>query len=347
MKTREIKVKNIAIGGNSPITVQSMCNTLTEDVSATIKQILELESVGCDIVRVSVNNERAGLALNEIVKGIHIPLVADIHFDYKLAILSAENGASKIRINPGNIGGEQKVKYVADFLREREIPIRIGVNEGSLESEFNHLPRVDALVKSALKHITILEKANFYNTIVSIKSSNIKNMVNANKLFSEVSDYPLHIGVTEAGTFERGIIKNSVGIGALLLNGIGNTIRVSLADEPTKEVIAGKILLTSLGLKKGVEVIACPTCARTNIPVAELANKVEKLTASLDLPLKIAVMGCVVNGIGEAGDADFGVAGGVGHSILFKNGKKIKVIENDKIMAELEAMINEATNEKV
>lgn len=324
-----------------------MCNTQTDNVEETVAQILSLESLGCDIVRVTANTEKAAASIKDIVKQIHIPLVADIHFDYKLAIASAENGASKIRINPGNIGGKQKVKYVADFLLERKIPIRIGVNEGSLDKSLSHLPRVDALVQSALDNVSILENVGFYDIIVSIKSSSVKNTVEANRKFSKVCDCPLHIGVTEAGTTKRGIIKNSVGIGALLLDGIGNTVRVSLADKPEEEIIAAKMLLKSLELRNGVEIIACPTCGRTNINVIDFAERLEKMTCNFQQNIKIAVMGCIVNGVGEAGDADFGVAGGKERSAIFRNGKVIKTVENSLIFEELNNILKEYTNETI
>lgn len=336
--TRKIKIKNTFIGGDAPISVQSMCNTKTEDVAATVAQILRLEELGCDIVRVTVNNERAAEAIKSIVGEIHIPLVADIHYDAKLAKLAAENGADKIRINPGNIGSEDKVKYLAEFLNERNIPIRIGVNEGSLEKGLKGLNRVEALVKSAENSIAILEKADFYNTVVSIKSSDVATTVAACEAFAERFDYPQHIGVTEAGTLKRGLIKNSIGIGALLLKGIGNTIRVSLSTKPEEEVVAGNMLLTSLGLKKGAEVIACPTCGRTEISVSALADEIEGALRGGD-NMKIAVMGCVVNGVGEAGNADFGVAGGRDRSAIFENGEIIKYVENQDILLEIKALI--------
>lgn len=347
MTTRQIHVGNTTIGGDSCVSIQSMCNTKTDKVEETVAQILSLESLGCDIVRVTANTTEAATAIKNIVKQIHIPLVADIHFDYKLALLSAENGASKIRINPGNIGGVEKVKYVADFLKERKIPIRIGVNEGSLDKSLSHLPRVDALVQSALDNVSALENVGFYDIVVSIKSSSVKNTVEANKKFSAVCDCPLHIGVTEAGTYKRGIIKNSVGIGALLLDGIGDTVRVSLADKPEEEVIAAKMLLKSLELKKGVEIIACPTCGRTNIDVIEFADKLERLTANINKNIKIAVMGCIVNGVGESGDADFGVAGGKERSAIFKDGNVIKTVDNCNILCELEGLLKEFTDEKI
>lgn len=336
--TRKIKVGDRYIGGGAPITVQSMCDTRTDDVKATVEQILRLEKEGCDIIRVAVNTEEAAAALKSIVREIHIPLVADIHYDWKLAKLAAENGAAKVRINPGNIGSDDKVEYLASLFNEMEIPIRIGVNEGSLDKEFRGLPIVDALVKSAEKDIRILEKAHFYNTIVSIKSSNVVNTVNACKLFAEKFDYPQHIGITEAGVLKRGLIKNSAGIGALLLDGVGDTIRYSLSAKPEEEVKAGIVLLTSLGLRRGCEVIACPTCGRTEIPVKELAEEVELLATGLN-DVKIAVMGCVVNGVGEAGNADFGVAGGKEKSVIFENGEIIKTVPNSQILPELKRLI--------
>ena len=339
MTTEKIKIKNIYIGGGAPVTVQSMCNTKTEDIDATVAQINALQALGCDIIRVAVNTEKAAVAVKHIVAQTELPLVADIQYDWRLAKAAAENGAHKIRINPGNIGSEDKVRYLADILNEREIPIRIGVNEGSLDKEFKGINAADALIKSAEKHIRILENASFYNTIVSIKSSNVPTMAEACKRFAEKYNYPQHLGVTEAGTLKRGLVKNSAGIGALLLQGIGDTIRISLAASPEEEIIAGKMLLTALGLKKGSEVIACPTCARTEIPVFKLADETEKLLANTD-GLRVAVMGCAVNGIGEAGNADFGIAGGKERSVIFEKGEIIKTVENERLFDELKQLID-------
>ena len=278
----KVQIGNVTIGDGEKIAIQSMCNTKTTDIEGSIKQILQLEEYGCDIVRLSVPDVESSIALKEIIKNVHIPVVADIHFDYRLAIASCDSGASKIRINPGNIGDEGKVKYVADYLKERNIPIRIGVNGGSLEKQYKNLPLAEAMCKSALGHVTLLEKCNFYNTIISVKSSDVRTSVEAYRLLAKACDYPLHVGITEAGVYERGVIKSAVGIGSLLLDGIGDTIRVSLSDEPYKEVIVAKDILNCLGLgEPHVEVISCPTCARTNIDVAGLANMVVEATKDI------------------------------------------------------------------
>lgn len=336
----KVKIGNITIGDGEKIAIQSMCNTKTTDIDASIKQILQLEEYGCEIIRLSAPDMQSAVALKEIVKAVHIPVVADIHYDYKLAIASAESGVSKIRINPGNIGDESKVKYVADFLNERNIPIRIGVNGGSLEKQYQNLPLAEAMCKSAMGHVHLLEKCNFYNTVISVKSSDVKTNVEAYRLLKKQCDYPLHVGVTEAGVYERGVIKSAIGIGSLLLDGIGDTIRVSLSDEPYKEVVVAKEILNSLDLgEPHVEVISCPTCARTNIDVAGLANMVVDATKNIKKSAKIAVMGCVVNGPGEASRCDFGVAGGKDKSAIFVKGKVIKTIENSKLIEELLSMI--------
>lgn len=338
--SREIKVANLKIGGNNPIVVQSMCNTKTYDVDATVKQIIDLENEGCELIRVAVPDERSGNALKDIVKQIHIPLVADIHYDYKLAILSAENGASKIRLNPGNLKPD-KIEYVASFLKERRIPIRIGVNGGSLEKQFQGLPLDDAMVESALYHTSLLEKHGFYDTVISVKSSNVKKMVSAYRKLSKKVDYPLHLGVTEAGTMNMGVVKSAIGIGSLLVDGIGDTIRVSLTADPLEEIRCARRILKSLDLLGGVEVVSCPTCGRTNIEVERFATEIEKLTKNVNKKIKIAVMGCVVNGVGEGKDADFGVAGGKEFSVLFKNGEQYKRIKNEDILPELMKLVEE------
>lgn len=338
--SREIKVANLKIGGNNPIVVQSMCNTKTYDVDATVKQIIDLENEGCELIRVAVPDERSGNALKDIVKQIHIPLVADIHYDYKLAILSAENGASKIRLNPGNLKPD-KIEYVASFLKERRIPIRIGVNGGSLEKQFQRLPLDDAMVESALYHTSLLEKHGFYDTVISVKSSNVKKMVSAYRKLSKKVDYPLHLGVTEAGTMNMGVVKSAIGIGSLLVDGIGDTIRVSLTADPLEEIRCARRILKSLDLLGGVEVVSCPTCGRTNIEVERFATEIEKLTKNVNKKIKIAVMGCVVNGVGEGKDADFGVAGGKEFSVLFKNGEQYKRIKNEDILPELMKLVEE------
>ncbi len=335
-----VKIGNIYIGDGEKIAIQSMCNTKTTDIDGSIKQILQLEEYGCDIVRLTVPDVQSADALREIIKAVHIPVVADIHFDYKLAIASCDSGASKIRINPGNIGDESKVKYVADYLNERQIPIRIGVNGGSLEKQYKHLPLAEAMCKSALGHVALLEKYNFYNTIISVKSSDVRTSVEAYRLLKRSCDYPLHVGITEAGIYEKGVIKSAIGIGSLLLDGIGDTIRVSLSDEPYKEVVIAKEILNSLDLgDPHVEVISCPTCGRTNIDVAGLAQTVVDATKNIKKSAKIAVMGCVVNGPGEASRCDFGVAGGKDKSAIFVKGQVVKTIKNEDLIKEILQLI--------
>lgn len=335
-----VKIGNIYIGDGEKIAIQSMCNTKTTDIDGSIKQILQLEEYGCDIVRLTVPDVQSADALKEIIKAVHIPVVADIHFDYKLAIASCDSGASKIRINPGNIGDESKVKYVADYLNERQIPIRIGVNGGSLEKQYKHLPLAEAMCKSALGHVALLEKYNFYNTIISVKSSDVRTSVEAYRLLKKSCDYPLHVGITEAGIYEKGVIKSAIGIGSLLLDGIGDTIRVSLSDEPYKEVVIAKEILNSLDLgDPHVEVISCPTCGRTNIDVAGLAQTVVAATKNIKKSAKIAVMGCVVNGPGEASRCDFGIAGGKDKSAIFVKGQVVKTIKNEDLIKEILQLI--------
>ncbi len=335
-----VKIGNIYIGDGEKIAIQSMCNTKTTDIDGSIKQILQLEKYGCDIVRLTVPDMQSADALKEIIKAVHIPVVADIHFDYKLAIASCDSGASKIRINPGNIGDESKVKYVADYLNERQIPIRIGVNGGSLEKQYKHLPLAAAMCKSALGHVALLEKYNFYNTIISVKSSDVRTSVEAYRLLKKSCDYPLHVGITEAGIYEKGVIKSAIGIGSLLLDGIGDTIRVSLSDEPYKEVVIAKEILNSLDLgDPHVEVISCPTCGRTNIDVAGLAQTVVAATKNIKKSAKIAVMGCVVNGPGEASRCDFGIAGGKDKSAIFVKGQVVKTIKNEDLIKEILQLI--------
>ena len=338
--TKAVRVGDLTIGGGDKIIIQSMCNTNTADIDATVNQILDLEKAGCELIRVAVPDEESGKALKEITSRIHIPLAADIHFDYKLALLSADNGASKIRLNPGNLQ-EDKIEYVAKYLKERQIPIRIGVNGGSLEKQFSHLPLDEAMVESALYHTSLLEKNGFEDIIISVKSSNVKNMVSAYRKLSKKVDYPLHIGVTEAGTVNTGVVKSCIGIGSLLIDGIGDTIRVSLTADPIQEIIYAKRILKSLDLSCGVEIVSCPTCARTCIEVEKIATELESLTKDIKKNIKIAVMGCVVNGIGEGKDADFGVAGGKDYSVLFKNGEKFKRIKNEEIFGELLKLIEE------
>jgi (E)-4-hydroxy-3-methylbut-2-enyl-diphosphate synthase len=337
--TKKIKVGNIYIGGDSKIAIQSMTNTDTRDVKATINQILKLEEAGCDIVRCAVPDMEAAEAIKDIVKEIHIPLVADIHFDYRLALKAIENGISKLRINPGNIGSVERVKAVAEAAKAKNIPIRIGVNSGSLEKELlKKYGKVcpEALVESALNHVKILEDVEFYDIIISIKSSDVMQMIESYRLISEKVNYPLHVGVTEAGTIWRGTIKSSVGIGTLISQGIGDTIRVSLTGEVTEEIRVGKEILKSLGYhKEGVEFVSCPTCGRTQINLIKIAEEVESRLASLNKNIKVAVMGCVVNGPGEAREADIGIAGGNGEGLIFKKGEIIKKVKEEDLVEEL------------
>ncbi|MGF6905547.1 flavodoxin-dependent (E)-4-hydroxy-3-methylbut-2-enyl-diphosphate synthase [Fusobacterium sp. PH5-44] len=340
----EVKVGNLTIGGNNPIIIQSMTNTPTHNVELTVAQINELTKAGCQLVRVTVNTVEAASAIKEIKKRISIPLVADIHFDHKLALLAIENGIDKLRINPGNIGNEQKVKEVVMAAKDSNIPIRIGVNGGSLEKyvleKYGHVTS-DAMVESALFHVGLLEKNNFNDIIISLKSSNIKIMVEAYQKIHKKVEYPLHLGVTEAGTYFQGSIKSAIGIGSLLLNGIGSTIRVSLTENPVEEIKVAKEILKVLELNShGVEIISCPTCGRTEINLIELAKKVEKEFENDKRKIKIAVMGCVVNGPGEAKDADYGVAGGNGVGVLFKKGQVVKKVKEEEILKELIKLVN-------
>ena len=338
MKTKEVHVGDRVIGGGNPVLIQSMTNTKTEEVDATVAQILELEKAGCDIIRCTAPTMEAARAIGEIKKQIHIPLVADIHFDYKLAIASIENGADKIRINPGNIGSRDRVKAVVDCARERNIPIRVGVNSGSLEKDLLEKyggVTAEALVESALNEAAVIEDIGYDNLVISIKSSDVLTAVKAHELIAKKTDHPLHVGITEAGTLKRGLIKSSIGLGLILSQGIGDTIRVSLTAAPVEEVYAAKEILKTLGLRKGgIEVVSCPTCGRTQIDLIGLAEQVEKIAAEYDdLDLKIAVMGCVVNGPGEAREADLGIAGGKGVGRLIKNGESKKCPENELLGA--------------
>lgn len=336
---REVNIGGVKIGGNNPVAIQSMCNTDTGDVKTTVEQILRLESAGCEIIRVAVPDMEAAEAVGEIKKRIHIPLVTDIHFDYRLALESMKQGADKVRINPGNIGDEARVKEVIDMAKDRGIPIRIGVNGGSLEKEILKKygsPTADALVESALNHVRILENLNFFDTVVSIKVSDVPTMLEAYRKFNEISDIPLHIGVTEAGTLMQGTIKSSVGIGTLLAEGIGNTMRVSLTADPVEEIYAAISIQKVLGLRKsGATLVSCPTCGRTRINLIEIATEVEKKIAKIDKPIKVAVMGCAVNGPGEAREADIGIAGGNGEGIIFSHGEILRKVSEDKIVEEL------------
>lgn len=347
VKTKSIKVGNIYIGGNNKIAVQSMTNTDTRDINATVNQILNLEKSGCDIVRCAVIDEDASKAIKEIVKQIHIPLVADIHFDYKLALSSIKNGVSALRINPGNIGSYEKVKIVASAAKENGIPIRIGVNSGSLEKEIlKKYGKVcsDALVESAMEHVKLLESVDFHDIVISIKSSDVIMMIESYRKISKLVSYPLHVGVTEAGTVWRGTIKSSVGIGTLLCEGIGDTIRVSLTGDPVDEIKVGKEILKSVGLlSEGIQFISCPTCGRTQIDLINIAKEVESRLIGCKRNIKVAIMGCVVNGPGEAREADIGIAGGKGEGLIFKKGEIVKKVKEEDLV---EALINEINNIK-
>ena len=337
--TNVVKIGNRVIGGGNPILIQSMTNTRTEDVKATVEQIHALTKAGCDIIRCTVPTQEAALALKEIKKQIEIPLVADIHFDYRMAIMAMENGADKIRINPGNIGKEDKIKAVVDVARERNIPIRVGVNSGSLEKEIIKKyggVTAEGIVESALDKVKIIEDMGYDNLVVSIKSSDVMMCVRAHELIAEQTKHPLHVGITESGTVFSGSIKSSIGLGLILNQGIGDTIRVSLTDDPVREVEAAKLILKTLGLRKGgIEVVSCPTCGRTRINLIELAGKVEKMVSDYDLNLKLAVMGCVVNGPGEAKEADLGIAGADGYGVLIKHGEIIRKVPEEELLSTL------------
>lgn len=337
--TRVVRIGDRLIGGGNPILIQSMTNTRTEDADATIRQIHALEEAGCDIVRATVPNEEAAKAFSVIKKNIGIPLVADIHFDYKMAILAMENGADKIRINPGNIGGRDKIKAVTDCAKERGIPIRVGVNSGSLEKELLEKyggVTAKGLVESALDKVRIIEELGYDNLVVSIKSSDVMMCVKAHELIAKQCDYPLHVGITEAGTVYSGNIKSAVGLGLILGQGIGDTIRVSLTGEPVEEIRSAKLILKTLGLRKGgITVVSCPTCGRTKIDLISLAGQVDELVRGYDLDIKVAVMGCAVNGPGEAREADIGIAGGDGEGLLIKKGEIVKKVPEDRLLAVL------------
>ena len=341
--SKKIKIADKYLGGGSPVLIQSMCNTRTYDVKATTEQILELEKAGCDIIRVAVPDEKSANAIEEIKKNIHIPLVADIHFDYKLALLSMEKGVDKVRINPGNIGSEEGVRLVAETAKRKNIPIRIGVNSGSVEKELLEKygsPTPEAMVESAKKHIAMLNKYGFDDIVISLKTSDVKKTIDTYRLMSSACDYPLHLGVTEAGTYLGGTVKSAIGIGSLLNDGIGDTIRVSLTDEPVKEIIVAKEILRALGLKKGIPTfISCPTCGRTNIGLIDLATKTENYLQTVNKDITVAVMGCAVNGPGEAREADIGIAGGNGEGLIFKKGEIFKKVPEDKLFEELVAEI--------
>ena len=353
MTRKDTKVINIGgrkIGGGNPVAIQSMTNTKTEDVEATVAQILALEKAGCEIIRCAVPTMEAAQALKEIKKQIHIPLVADIHFDYRLAIAAIENGADKIRINPGNIGSEDRVRAVVEKAKEYEIPIRVGVNSGSLEK--NLLEKyggvtAEGIVESALDKVHMIENMGYDNLVVSIKSSDVMMCVKAHELIAKKCPYPLHVGITESGTLLSGNIKSSVGLGIILYQGIGDTIRVSLTGDPLEEIKSAKLILKALGLRKGgIEVVSCPTCGRTKIDLIGLANKVETMVAEYPLDIKVAVMGCVVNGPGEASHADIGIAGGVEEGLLFKKGKIIKKVKQEDIVNVLKQEIIDMVNDR-
>ena len=337
--TRQIMVGNVTIGGGAPVVIQSMLNTKTTDVEGSLNQIRQLQAAGCQIARLAVPNMEAARTFADICKESPLPLVADIHFDYKLAIAAAEGGASKIRINPGNIGGEDRVQAVVDVCRDKKIPIRIGVNGGSLDKKllekYGH-PTAEALVESAFEHLELLEKRGFYDTCVSMKSSTVPTMVAAARLFREKCDYPIHIGVTETGPVRQGLIKSALGIGALLLDGIGDTIRVSLTDDPVEEVYAAKDILKAAGLRKeGVNIVSCPTCGRTRIDLIGLVNRVDEALKDCQKPITVAVMGCVVNGPGEAREADIGIAGGDGWGMIFEKGEQVEKLPYDELLPAL------------
>ena len=339
METKVVKIGDRIIGGNNPILIQSMTNTKTEDITATVQQINELTELGCDIIRCAVPTMEAAGALKEIKKQIRIPLVADIHFDYKLAIAAIENGADKIRINPGNIGSTERVKAVVDAAKERNIPIRVGVNSGSLEKDLvekYHGVTAEGIVESALDKVKLIEDMGYDNLVISIKSSNVMMCVKAHELIATQTVHPLHVGITEAGTLISGNIKSAIGLGIILNQGIGDTIRVSLTGSPLEEVKSAKLILRTLGLRTGgIEVVSCPTCGRTQIDLIGLANKVETMVSGYDLDIKVAVMGCVVNGPGEAKEADIGIAGGKGEGIIIKHGQVYKKVPENELLPAL------------
>ena len=347
-KSKQIQIGNIKIGGDAPVSVQSMCNTDTRDVNKTLEQIGELASAGCEIVRLAVLNKDAASAIKDIVKKSQIPIVADIHFDYRLALTCIENGVHALRINPGNIGKKEHTIKVVEAAKAHQVPIRIGINGGSLEKEFEQMdvPLSEKMVLSALRHVEILEDLNFYDTKISLKSSDVLTTIEAYKFIAQKVDYPLHIGVTEAGTLKSGLIKSSVGIGSLLSQGIGDTIRVSLTENPVEEVDAGFGILKSLGLrKKGINFISCPTCGRTQIDLIGLAKQVENRFKNIDLPITIAVMGCPVNGPGEAKHADYGIAGAINEGYIFKKGEIIARVPESDLINSLEKIIMETYSE--
>ena len=334
--TKTVQIGNRVIGGGNPILIQSMTNTKTENVEATAAQINQLAAAGCDIIRCAVPTMEAAQALKEIKKQVQIPVVADVHFDYRLAIAAMENGADKIRINPGNIGSAERVKAVVDVAKERNIPIRVGVNSGSLEKDLvekYHGVTAEGLVESALDKVKLIEDMGYDNLVISIKSSDVMMCVKAHELIASQTDHPLHVGITEAGTIISGNIKSAIGLGLILHQGIGDTIRVSLTGDPLEEIKSAKLILRTLGLRKGgVEVVSCPTCGRTQINLIELANQVENMVADIPLDIKVAVMGCVVNGPGEAKEADIGIAGGIGEGLIIKHGEVFKKVPEAELL---------------
>ncbi len=345
MKTREVKIGNVVIGGGHPIAIQSMTNTKTEDAQATIEQIKKLENAGCEIIRCAVPTMEAAEALTEIKKNISIPLVADIHFDYRLAIAAIEHGADKIRINPGNIGGAENIKKVVDCAKEHGVPIRVGVNSGSLEKELVAKyggVTAEGLVESALDKVHMIEAFDYHNLVISIKSSDVMMCVKAHELLAKQTDYPLHVGITESGTVTSGNIKSAIGLSMILHQGIGDTIRVSLTGDPVEEIRSAKLILKTLGLRKGgIEMVSCPTCGRTQIDLIGLATRVEDLIKDYDLDIKVAVMGCVVNGPGEAKEADLGVCGGKGEGLLIRHGEIIKKVPENELLAALKEELDQ------
>lgn len=345
--TKEVRIGDVVIGGSHPIAIQSMTNTRTEDVPSTVGQILKLEAAGCQIIRCAVPTMEAALALKEIKNRIHIPLVADIHFDYRLAIAAIENGADKIRINPGNIGAEERLRAVVEKAKEYDVPIRVGVNSGSLEkpliAKYGGVT-AEGLLRSALDKVGMIEAMGYDKLVVSIKASDVMMCIRAHELIARECPYPLHVGITEAGTLYSGNVKSSIGLGVILYEGIGNTIRVSLTGEPAEEIKTAKLILKTLGLRKGgIEVVSCPTCGRTEIDLIALANQVEDMVSDIPLDIKVAVMGCAVNGPGEAREADIGIAGGIGEGLLIKKGEIVKKVKENEL---LEALRQELLNWK-